>query len=156
MDTLLELIHEFRILRTRSNAGDLDADGRARLVGLRQLLGDDSAWKETRARNGQGIYPVRFTVGGAFEEGSLQLLNGAGVVIAARHVPDAGGRLLVRLDGEREDVSYLFPASVSWSRPGRLGVFGALFDGASERTDLHEGWATSMRLGDGALVPMVA
>lgn len=155
MDTLLDLIHEFRILRTRDRAGDLDGDGRARLVGLRQLLGDDTAWKETRAR-GQGVHPVRFTVGGAFEEGGLQLLNGAGVVVSARHVPEAGARLLVRFDGEREDVSYLFPASVSWSKVGRPGVFGALFDGASERTESHDGWALTMRLGDGATVPMVA
>ena len=77
-----------RYVKCRSHAGDLDADAHARLVGLRQLLGDDSAWKETRARNGQGIYPVRFTVGGAFEEGSLQLLNGAGVVIEAARPGD--------------------------------------------------------------------
>lgn len=153
MDTLLDLIHEFRILRTRDLAGQLDSDGRARLVGLRQLLGDDTAWKDTRAP-GTGIHPVRFTVAGAFGEGNLQLLNGAGVVVSARHVPEPGARILVRLDGESEDVSYLFPAAVSWSRVGRPGVFGALFDGASERA-LPDDWAPPMRLGS-ASVPMVA
>ena len=62
----------------------------------------------------------------------------------------------MRLDGEREDVSYLFPASVSWSRGGRPGVFGALFDGAPERTLTHEGWAPSFRFGDAASQPLVA
>lgn len=155
MDTLLELLHEFRILRTRALAGDLDAEGRARLVGLRQLLGDDSAWKDTRVQ-GRSVHPVRFTASGGFEEGGLQLLNGAGVVVTARHVPEPGDRILVRLDAEKEDVSYLFPASVSWARHGRPGVFGALFDGAPERTENNSGWATSLRLGDAAAVPMVA
>lgn len=153
MDTLLELIHEYRTLRTQGVDGAVDRDAHARLLGLRQLLGDGHAWKEERASR-EDIYPVRFTTHGRFARGEVRFLNGAGLVVASKEVPPVGARLLVRLDGEQQAVSYVFPAVVSWAR--RSGYFGVIFDGEPERADERSFGAWSPGVLGATTEPMVA
>lgn len=159
MDNLLELIHEYRTLRSLEDASELE---RARMVGLGRLLGSTPPWgdnNQDRSTRGAAAYPVSFTVPGGFARGEIRTLSGAGIVVATRVPPPQGTRLLLRLDQPLAGVTYLFPAQVAFRRTGRWGAFGARFDGEPEREVHEEGitlWPTQvLRLG-GKDTPLVA
>ena len=159
MDNLLELIHEYRTLRSMETYTELE---RARMVGLGRLLGSAPPWgqggKETSTR-GAASYPVSFAVPGGFARGEIRTLSGTGIVIATKVPPQKGTRVLLRLDDPHAQTSYVFPACVAFRRLGRWGAFGALFDGEPERTESDEPiqlWPTAVLRFSNNDAPLVA
>ena len=135
MDRLLELIHEYRTLRTLETYTELE---RARMVGLGHLLGSTPPWGDggkEKSTRGAASYPVSFAVPGGFTRGEIRTLSGAGIVVATKTPPPRGTRLLLRLDDPSSQTSFVFPARIAFRRTGRWGAFGALFDGEPERTE---------------------
>ena len=138
MENLLELIHEYRTLRSLETYTELE---RARMVGLGRLLGSTPPWGDggkEKSTQGAASYPVSFAIPGGFARGEIRTLSGAGIVIATKVPPAKGSRLLLRLDDPHAQTSYVFPAVVAFRRLGRWGAFGALFDGEPERTESDE------------------
>lgn len=138
MDNLLELIHEYRTLRSLETSTELE---RARTVGLGRVLGSTPPWGDggkERSTRGAASYPVSFAVPGGFARGEIRTLSGAGIVVATKRPPAEGTRLLLRLDDPSSQATYIFPAVVAFRRLGRWGAFGALFDGEPERTESDE------------------
>lgn len=151
MDNLLELIHEYRTLRSLIQSGEAYTElERARMVGLGRVLGSTPPWGDTgkeKSTRGAAAYPASFAVPGGFARGEIRTLSGAGIVIATKVPPPKGTRLLLRLDDPSSQTSYVFPAVVAFRRLGRWGAFGALFDGEPERTESDEPiqlWPTAL------------
>lgn len=138
MDDLLELIHEYRTLRSLDSRTELE---RARMVGLGRLLGATPPWGDggkERSTRGAASYPVSFAIPGGFARGEIRTLSGSGIVVATKVPPPKGTHLLLRLDDPSSHTSYVFPVVIAFRRTGRWGAFGALFDGEPERTESDE------------------
>jgi hypothetical protein len=156
MDTLLELIHEYRSLQANV---DPTRASRARLMGLGSLLGTETPWEPCAATRKADSHAIRFTVPGGFGQGEIRTLTGAGVVVSTRKPPEVGARILIRLDSPSADRTYVFPAIVEWRGRKHFGTFGALFDGAPERVDQDPTlglWRVPIRLSRTTSKTMVA
>lgn len=167
MKNLFEMIYEYQLLRGKQDRLDVPLDDveRARLVGLEHLLSGDAAGSAgrrgmSRVANGSTtptvIVPTRvlFTTAGGFETGEVKNLSGSGLAIATRRPPEAGTRIVVRVEESKSAVEYFFPCRVAWRRvTANLGM-GVAFDGVPTRSAVFgddEGsgvWQRSMRLGD--------
>ena len=129
METLLDLIHEFRSLEAERAP---TAESRARWLGLRSLLVGDTAFESTPTTALAASHAVSFTVPGGFGRGEIRTLSGEGVVIVTRKPPAIGTRLLVRIE-DRTGDALILPAVVAYRGRTHFGSFGARFDGAPER-----------------------
>ena len=148
MQDLLELIHDYRALRAEDAYHGLADKDRARMLGLGKLLGDQAPWERGAPTQRPVAYPVRYTIGAGFARGEVRRLNGEGVSVLASRPPPVGARTLLRIDDPRGDVAYVFPTRVLWRRPGRVGGFGLIYDGAPERSaaaPTRRMWRTSLR-----------
>jgi hypothetical protein len=158
MKNLFEMIYEYQLLRGKQDHLDVPLDDveRARLVGLEQLLTGDTAGTAGRRGMSRVVIPTRvlFTTAGGFETGEVKNLSGSGLAIATRRPPEAGTRIVVRVEDAKSAVEYFFPCRVAWRRVAANIGMGVAFDGVPTRSAVFgedEGsgvWQRSMRLGD--------
>lgn len=150
MQDLLELIHDYRDLRAQNTHRGLPEKDRARMVGLGKLLGELAPWERGATPQKPVAYPVRYTVGRGFALGEVRRINGGGMSVLSSKPPPVGARTLLRVDDPRGHTAYVFPARVVWRRPGKVGAFGLIYDGAPERGDAaptRQLWSSAMSVG---------
>lgn len=164
MRNLLEMIYEYQRLRSKERNLEipLEPAERAREMGLARLLqGERPDLRQRRFVRVRLPMDVQFTRPGGFESGEIQDLSGGGFRIATPRPPEAGTRLVVRVEDNRCGLEYVFPCVVVWRAtvgPGRMGV---AFDGVPNRAPLFgdeqsDVWRRTMVLGDAKDETLVA
>ena len=158
MLSLLELVHDYQLLRVREGSLDdaLDDADRARLLGLGRMLqgdviGADSRRTMLRVPSPQ---PIEFTEPGGFAVGQIRNISGGGMAISTGRPLPMGTRTIVRVAEVSRGVEFVFPARVVWSSRSLSPIMGVAFDGPPKKSaitltlprgawnDLHLGQAT--------------
>ncbi|MEM1415436.1 MAG: PilZ domain-containing protein [Myxococcota bacterium] len=144
----LELLHDYRRLvadvTAASLRGEVAFPERRRVLGLGDALGEVPPWCEPfgtpsplPALRGAEAW---LTAGGGFVGAEVRRASGGGLVLGCALRPLPGERVLVRVDEAGE--TFVFPARVAWTRDGRYGAVGVVFDGAPAREPAAPRWGT--------------
>lgn len=158
MVDLFDIIHDYRMLRAKSDSLDIPLDDaeRARLAGLERLLRGDVPGADEERDNRvmprlPSPIPVHFTAPAGFETGRIRNVSGGGMAILTSRPAPIGAHTLIRLIDDDRGVEYLFPARVVWRTGGARPGMGVAFDGLPTRTRIgeqtHVSWRPGLRFG---------
>jgi hypothetical protein len=155
MHDFFEMVYAYRLLLAKEEklAIPLDADERAELLGLAQLLSGDAPSSDPRRAMPRVPSPlaVQFTLAGGFGSGQVRNASGGGLAIVTATPGEVGERTIVRVSLVGAGVEYVFPCRVMWVQKGQQPAMGVAFDGVPSRTSLrgrgHDPWSSPLRLG---------
>ncbi len=156
---LLDLIHEYQLLKSREEhlGLPLDDEERVRLVGLSRLLHADEVGPDRRMIRLPSPLPVQFTVPGGFGGGALRNISAGGMAVSVARPPPIGMRTIIRIAESAFGTEYVFPARVVWtSLLDRC--MGLAFDGVPLKASskLDASWRRNLRFGAPLEAPMSA
>ncbi len=164
MHDFFEMVYAYRLLLAKEEklAIALDAEERAHLLGLEQLLSGDTPGRDPRRGMPRVPSPVgvQFTLPGGFGAGQVLNASGGGLAIVTASPGAVGDRTIVRVGLVASGVEYVFPCRIAWVQAGQQPAMGVAFDGVPSRTVLpgrgDEAWRSPLHLGARRNTPIAA